>query len=277
MKIKLIDGTIHNVDRAEIVDGRLEIDISDKTAEEVQALFSTPGNLSKIELLTDAEDLFGELPGWTTYGGVMLNGDTKTAILTKPVDQTEERIAAVETAALEAKTAAESQVAEIEQIKKEIAEGGTGVDQELFTASAVVARANAQALPDAQAIQAKSLYPTWNPNSVEYGVDFKVLHENILYRCISDHTSQADWAPGVAPSLWTAIESSKHSGTEDDPIPVPDTVTIAGMEYEKGKYYSESGRIYLMDRQGMRTGERVTLYFPPSGLVGQYFSLEEAE
>lgn len=175
----------------------------------------------------------------------------------------------------ELENTAGQQAVEIDQIKKEIADGGTGVDQELFAASVVVARANAQALPDVQALEAKVLYPEWNPNGVDYATDFKVLHEDILYKCISPHTSQADWAPGIAPSLWTSIESGEHSGTEDDPIPVPDTVMTAGMEYEKGKYYSEDGKVYLMDRQGMDAGDKVTLYFSPSQQVGTYFSLIE--
>lgn len=110
---------------------------------------------------------------------------------------------------------------------------------------------------------------------MQYAVDFKVLHEDTLYKCISAHTSQSDWAPGAAPSLWTAIESGEHAGTQEDPIPVPETVTTAGMEYEKGKYYSEGGKVYLMDREGMEDGEKITLYFAPSALVGQYFSVAE--
>ena len=73
----------------------------------MQVIFSAPENLQVIELLTDAGDKFGELPGWTVYGGVMLNGQTKTAILTKEPDVTVERITAAEAAALEAKTLAE--------------------------------------------------------------------------------------------------------------------------------------------------------------------------
>ena len=31
------------------------------------------------------------------------------------------------------------------------------------------------------------------------------LHAGILYRCLKDHTSQADWTPDVAVSLWVEI------------------------------------------------------------------------
>ena len=140
-------------------------------------------------------------------------------------------------------------------------------------AAVLVAQIQAQSLPDTQAITVKAIYPTWSPDSVQYAVDYKVLHEEVLYKCISAHTSQESWAPGVAPSLWTAVETGEHAGTQEDPIPVPETVTTAGMEYECGKYYSEGGTVYLMDRQGMDEGDKVTLYFPPSALIGQYFEL----
>lgn len=107
MKTRMVDGTVYTVSRAEVTNGRLEIDHQDKTTEEVQEIYSTPGNLHLIELLSDSGEKFGELPGWTVYGGVMLNGQTKTAILTKEPDVTAERITAAEAAALEAKTLAE--------------------------------------------------------------------------------------------------------------------------------------------------------------------------
>lgn len=151
------------------------------------------------------------------------------------------------------------------------------VQAEVQAAAVAVAQIQAQGLTDEQALQCKAIYPAWSPDSVQYEVDYKVLHEDVLYKCISAHASQESWAPGVAPSLWTAIETGEHAGTLEDPIPVPDTVMTAGMEYEKGKYYSEGGKTYLMDRQGMETGDKTTLYFPPSVLVGQYFSIVEAE
>lgn len=149
------------------------------------------------------------------------------------------------------------------------------VETEKAQAAVLVAQIQAQELTDEQALTVKAIYPAWSPDSVQYAVDYKVLHEDILYKCISAHTSQADWEPGIAPSLWAAVASGEQAGTLEDPIPVPDTVTTAGMEYEKGKYYSEAGTVYLMDRQGMEAGEKVTLYFPPSALIGQYFSVAE--
>lgn len=149
------------------------------------------------------------------------------------------------------------------------------VQSEVQQAAVLVAQMQAQSLADAQAITVKAIYPAWSPDGVEYPVDFKVLQDDVLYKCLQEHTSQEGWAPGIAPSIWVAVETGEHAGTQEDPIPVPETVTTAGFEYEKGKYYSEGGTVYLMDRQGMDAGDKITLYFAPSALIGQYFSVAE--
>lgn len=106
-KIKLIDGSVHEMTRAEITNGRLEIDFQDRTAEELQDIFSVPALLTNIELLTENGEKFGDVPGWTVYGGVMTLGDTKTVILTKAVNVTEQRLVDAESNAIAANTAAE--------------------------------------------------------------------------------------------------------------------------------------------------------------------------
>lgn len=106
MQIKLVDGTIYPVTRADVTDGRLEIDFQTQTSEKLQKIFTVHGNISNIELLTDAGDKFGDLPGWTVFGGVMLVGKTKTVILTKETDTTAERLAKAEADAIAANAAA---------------------------------------------------------------------------------------------------------------------------------------------------------------------------
>lgn len=142
---------------------------------------------------------------------------------------------------------------------------------EVQNAAILVARIQAQSLDDTQALQARAIFPAWSGDSVAYSKDYKVQHDGILYKCTLAHTSQSDWAPGVAPNMWTAIADPDNAGTEDNPIIVPETVTTAGMEYVRGKYYSWGGKTYLMNRQGMSDGDSVILYFAPVDLVGQYF------
>lgn len=154
------------------------------------------------------------------------------------------------------------------------------VQADVQAAAVLVAQIQAQELTDAQAITVKAIYPAYDPNGVLYPVDYKVLQDDVLYKCLQEHTSQPDWAPGVAPSLWAAVASGEQEGTLEDPIPVPDSVTTSGFEYEYGKHYSEGDVTYLCKRGGIPDeqaeamyGQKVTLYFTPSTLVGQYFSV----
>lgn len=107
MKIRLIDGSIYTVTRAEVTSGRTEIDFKNKTAEEIQEIFSESSNLTNIELLTDVGEKYGDIQGYCAYSGVMLVGDTKTVILAQQTDPLQERITNAEAKALEAATSAQ--------------------------------------------------------------------------------------------------------------------------------------------------------------------------
>ena len=50
---------------------------------------------------------------------------------------------------------------------------------------------------------AKMLYPVWRGTGIDYEVEDKVRHEEQLYKVIQPHTSQSDWSPDVAVSLFT--------------------------------------------------------------------------
>lgn len=59
-------------------------------------------------------------------------------------------------------------------------------------------------LTDEQASAAPILFPIWQVD-VAYKVGDRVRHNNKLYKVLQDHTSQSDWSPSVAPSLFAAI------------------------------------------------------------------------
>lgn len=187
MKIELIDGTKYSVVRAEITNGRFEIDFYEMTAEELQKIFSVPGNISTINILTDDDNKYGIIAGWTVYGGIMLNGDIKTVILTKPVDATEKRITDTEAAIIELQTAVKTY----------------GSDE--VKASVKVAQIQAQNLTDEQALTVKDIYPVWYGNGVSYQKDYYLTYDGKLYKVLQAHTSQADWVPDAAPSLFAEV------------------------------------------------------------------------
>lgn len=57
---------------------------------------------------------------------------------------------------------------------------------------------------DEQALKASALYPKWKTGTA-YKKGERVLYNDVLYNVLNDHTSQTDWAPNVAPSLFAKI------------------------------------------------------------------------
>ena len=57
---------------------------------------------------------------------------------------------------------------------------------------------------DEQALAVLALYPVWR-SGVYYEVGIRVLYNGILYKVLTAHTSQDDWTPDAAPSLFTKV------------------------------------------------------------------------
>ena len=54
------------------------------------------------------------------------------------------------------------------------------------------------------AVQGTNVAPEWVAGeSVEVG-DLR-HHEGVIYRCVQDHTTQADWTPDATPALWEVV------------------------------------------------------------------------
>ena len=57
---------------------------------------------------------------------------------------------------------------------------------------------------DADALNAVALYPAWR-EGVTYTIGQRMRYDGTLYRVLQDHTSQADWTPDAAPSLFAKV------------------------------------------------------------------------
>lgn len=151
------------------------------------------------------------------------------------------------------------------------------IGEATLQAMMVVAKTSAQSLPDTLALQAAALYDDFEDvvgQTVKQG--FKFRYGGKVWKTIQPKTIiQSIYPPGVgAESLYAAINDT-NAGTISDPIPAQ-----ANMEYEYGKYYSENGVIYLCKRGGLTDeqaqamyGQKITLQFTPSQLIGQYFEI----
>lgn len=123
----------------------------------------------------------------------------------------------------------------------------------------------AQHLPVDEAVNSTELFPKWDSNKV-YTKGDRFSYMGNLYECVEANPVNPTWTPDVTYTYYKPIANVGEEGTLDNPI-----TAVAGMEYEVGKYYSEDGKIYICKRNGMTDGEKITLYYLPSALVGNYF------
>lgn len=72
-------------------------------------------------------------------------------------------------------------------------------------AAVTLAKIQAASLDDADAVKVQALYDEWSGDGVEYKTGDRRRFQGYLVKCLQDHTSQPDWAPNAAPSLWAVI------------------------------------------------------------------------
>lgn len=59
-------------------------------------------------------------------------------------------------------------------------------------------------LTDSEAFDVAELFPMWKTEHA-YETGDRVQYESKLYKCLQGHTSQADWIPSTAVSLWVEV------------------------------------------------------------------------
>ena len=152
---------------------------------------------------------------------------------------------------------------EAEQAAFEAAERTRPLTMEEVSRMLIAQQINTLEVDDSTALRMAEFYPQWE-DLIGTTVDkagFKFTHKGQLYKTIPEqHTFQADWVPGEGTeSLYTRIDES-HAGTLADPIPYS-----GNMALEAGKYYSQSGAVYLCTRDTVNP-----VYSALAELVGLY-------
>ncbi len=59
-------------------------------------------------------------------------------------------------------------------------------------------------LEDEQALEAVELFPAWKADT-EYAIDDRVRYDGVLYKVLQAHTSQENWTPDTAVSLYVRV------------------------------------------------------------------------
>lgn len=77
------------------------------------------------------------------------------------------------------------------------------VDQDTHKALEMLG-VNFSNLTDEQALQVQNVFPIWEAG-VQYLVGERVIYNDVLFKVITQHKSQADWTPATAPSLFAKV------------------------------------------------------------------------
>lgn len=95
-------------------------------------------------------------------------------------------------------------------------------------------------LTDEEALTGIELFPKWN-DSAKYVAGNRVRYNDILYKCLQDHTAQSNWIPSESPSLWVRV---------DDPsIEYPEWIQPIGSTdaYPKGAKVTHENKRWASD------------------------------
>lgn len=94
-------------------------------------------------------------------------------------------------------------------------------------------------IPDELAATHKALFNTWKVET-NYEIGDRVIYKDVLYKVLQNHTSQADWTPETAPSLFAKILTDTVSN-EILPWEQPDSTN----PYQKGDKVSHNGQNWV--------------------------------
>ena len=294
--IRLVDGTTHAVESTEIVDNHLEIEMStaETTLENIEAIFDNQAsNLARIGLEQPEGEEYGHFSNFTKYGGIFKDPETDLAkvYLIQPVDATEKRLTTAESVSAEAKSTANNalnianSIAGTATEAKETADSANQVASQAIdrvtqssaftTAAFVVAKTQAQALSDEDALSVKVLYDEWvdlvaqSYRAEKIGFKFAHTKDGVteLYKTMqANFTFQGQWEPGAVgtESLYSHIDEA-HAGTKEDPIPYK-----KNMEIFNGKYYTYNDVLYMCIQDSI-----IPLQHGLDELVGPYVVVVE--
>lgn len=114
-----------------------------------------------------------------------------------------------------------------------------------------------------ESLELTAYFPKWEDGK-KMPTGFKVSYDGSLYEVIQEHTSQTDWNPRDAKSLFKVVQVEAE-GTEDDVIQWEQ-----GMVLEVGKFYKDNMILYKCIRDS-----GTPLYYSLDVLVGNYVEVIE--
>lgn len=104
-------------------------------------------------------------------------------------------------------------------------------------------KAKAPSLSSDVAILSPGLFEEWDGNGHQYTAGEKFSRNGVLYVCLQSHTSQPDWAPEAAPSLWA--KAVDYTEDANDPSGAPEWEPPSNeVTYPKGAVVRHNGKVW---------------------------------
>ena len=98
----------------------------------------------------------------------------------------------------------------------------------------------AQSLTDETALEAVDLFPAWKTGQ-SYTAGQRIRYGGVLYSVLQDHTSQADWTPDAAASLFAKV-------LIPDPDDIPELEQPDSTNpYSAGDKVTHNGKTWVSD------------------------------
>lgn len=116
-------------------------------------------------------------------------------------------------------------------------------EESMVRAIIAIYKTQAPSLSTDVASRSGALFAAWDGNGHAYAEGERVSYEGELYVCLQAHTSQTDWAPTAAPSLWAKV---LEAGTPDTPTEeVPEWVQPDSTNpYPLGARVKHNGKVW---------------------------------
>lgn len=95
-----------------------------------------------------------------------------------------------------------------------------------------------QSMTDKEAVASQVLFPNWQSGK-SYALNERVRYDGKLYKVLQAHTSQDDWTPDVAASLFACLLTDEEGGTIQEWVQ-PDSTN----GYSAGDKVTYNGAIY---------------------------------
>lgn len=221
MKLIFNDATSIPIQSYEKIGNAVRFLIIGTAPEKLKEIFED-ATKTKVMNITERGQIIDTLENYTGYDHTEIYPSEIYGVVNNEVGKSiEERLASAEI--------------DIEGLK----ENSGGVPETYASVFAMAKMSAEEITDDEQALKVADLYDLWSGDGVAYKTGKYLLYKDILYKVLQNHTSQADWTPETASSLYAKVLTDPagkvlpwEQPNSNNPYKKGDRVTHKGYTWE---------------------------------------------